>query len=359
MMIKNRQHGKEIRQFLLEAIADRPRYVVRQTCERFGASRQAINRHLRMLIDAGLVVASGNTRSRAYHLAILQQHAVTVPLAGLAEDALWRKEIRPHLEGLPANVLGIWQYGVTEMANNAVDHSGGTELRVALTRTAVRTQIRLADDGVGIFRKIQQECHLEDERHAVLELAKGKLTTDPQRHTGEGIFFASRMFDEYAIFSGGVFFSHTITEEEDWILDLDNPGRGTLVVMEQQNTSPRTAKEIFDAYTATSEDFGFTKTVVPVRLAQHGQENLISRSQAKRLLARADRFKVVVLDFTGVDAIGQAFADEIFRVFAAAHPSVEIVPVHENPEVARMIARARAGGAPQDAGEDGPAPRAE
>jgi anti-anti-sigma regulatory factor len=58
-----------------------------------------------------------------------------------------------------------------------------------------------------------------------------------------------------------------------------------------------------------------------------------------------DRFKVVVLDFTEVDTIGQAFADEIFRVFVTAHPAVEIVPVFTGPEVSRMIARARAAAA--------------
>lgn len=345
-MTKNRQHGKDIRDFLKQAIQDHPRDVIKLASERFGASRQAVHRHLRVLIDAGVVAATGNTRRREYRLATLKQHQVTVPLAGLAEDVLWREEVRPLLEGLAANVLDLWQYGCTEMVNNAVDHSGGTHLHVAVTRNAVHTQVRISDDGIGIFRKIQQECHLEDEQHAVLELAKGKLTTDPQRHTGEGIFFASRMFDQYAILSGGVSFSHTITDVEDWVLERDKPSQGTLVVMELQNASGRTAKEIFDTYTATSEDFGFTKTVVPVRLAKHGQENLISRSQAKRLLAHVDRFKVVLLDFTGVDTIGQAFADEIFRVFVAAHPAVEIVPIHTGPEVVRMIARARAGASP-------------
>ena len=342
-MTKRRQHGEDIRAFLLQAIAERPRELITRTCEQFGISRQAVHRHLCSLIDAGLVVASGNTRSRTYRLATLKAHTITVPLAGLAEDLLWRKEVRPLFEGLAANVLDIWQYAFTEMVNNAVDHSGGSRLHMVVTRTAVLTRMLLSDDGVGIFRKIQQVCHLEDEHHAVLELAKGKLTTDPQRHTGEGIFFTSRMFDQYAILAGGVFFSHTNTEQEDWILECESPNEGTLVAMALANASTRTSKEIFDAYTAPNEDFGFTKTVVPVRLAKHGQENLISRSQAKRLLAHVDRFKVVVLDFTEVDTIGPAFADEIFRVFAAAHPAVEIVPVLAGPEVARMIARARAG----------------
>jgi hypothetical protein len=51
---------------------------------------------------------------------------------------------------------------------------------------------------------------------------------------------------------------------------------------------------------------------------QYEGESLMSRSQARRLMNRFDRFSEVVLDFTGVNFIGQGFADEIFRVFANA-----------------------------------------
>jgi hypothetical protein len=51
---------------------------------------------------------------------------------------------------------------------------------------------------------------------------------------------------------------------------------------------------------------------VPVRLAQYGNENLISRSRAKRVLARVDLFKKLILHFEGVPVVGQAFTDEIF-----------------------------------------------
>jgi hypothetical protein len=67
----------------------------------------------------------------------------------------------------------------------------------------------------------------------------------------------------------------------------------------------------------------------------------VSRSQARRLLARVDRFKVVVLDFEGVDAIGQAFADEVSRVFPAAHPEVELAEIHARSAAKRLIGRAR------------------
>jgi hypothetical protein len=76
-------------------------------------------------------------------------------------------------------------------------------------------------------------------------------------------------------------------------------------------------------------------------LAQYGDEKLISRSQAKRLLARFDRFKTVVLDFTGVESIGQAFADEVFRVFGQEHPRTEFLETNTCPAVQQMIDRAR------------------
>jgi hypothetical protein len=77
-------------------------------------------------------------------------------------------------------------------------------------------------------------------------------------------------------------------------------------------------------------------------LAQYGNEKLVSRSQAKRLLERVDRFKIVIFDFRGVDTIGQAFADEVFRVFKNQHPDMEIYPINANELVMQMITRVEA-----------------
>ena len=110
--------------------------------------------------------------------------------------------------------------------------------------------------------------------------------------------------------------------------------------MELKNDTKRTAKEIFDQFT-TGEDYGFTKTVVPVRMVQLGEDGLVSRSQAKRLLARVEKFKTVLFDFCEVDTIGPAFADEIFRVFALRHPEIELVPINTNSEIDKMILKAR------------------
>ena len=58
-------------------------------------------------------------------------------------------------------------------------------------------------------------------------------------------------------------------------------------------------------------------------------------------MARIDLFKSVILDFKDVPYIGQAFADEIFRVFANEHPDIEILVLNANEEVAKMISRAK------------------
>jgi hypothetical protein len=188
---------------------------------------------------------------------------------------------------------------------------------------------------------------LDDPIHAVLELSKGKLTTDPKHHTGEGIFFTSRMFDHFYIFSDRLTFSHNDQNDTDIIRDdkLYPLGiavtSGTCVVMEISATSQRTSHQIFDQYTTFEDGIpSFDRTIVPVFLAIYGNDNLISRSQAKRLLARFERFREVILDFDKVDMIGQAFADEIFRVYQNDHPNVHLKYIRANPEISAMLSRA-------------------
>jgi hypothetical protein len=50
-----------------------------------------------------------------------------------------------------------------------------------------------------------------------------------------------------------------------------------------------------------------------------------------------EKFSEVILDFAGINNIGQAFADEIFRVFAKQHPEVQIVTFNVPPDVRDMI----------------------
>ena len=344
-MTKVRARGEPVRRYIIDSLSAHPRDIVRLTADKFGCSRQAVHKHLQRLIADGSVTDGGQTRNKTYQLAPLLKWSQHYALAaGLAEDTVWRADVSELLGKLPENVLSIWHYGFTEMFNNVIDHSGAKAVSITLIKTAASTTIDIYDDGIGIFKKIQGALDLMDERHAVLELAKGKFTTDPRNHSGEGIFFASRMFDEFMISSGAVFFAHEFDQKEDWIFQSSSAGAGTLVKMVLHNHTARTMKKVFDKFTSDNE-YGFTKTVVPVRLMRYGDDNLVSRSQAKRLLARFDRFKTVVLDFSGVATVGQAFADEVFRVFRSKNPGVELVPLHASPDVRRMISRAESLGA--------------
>jgi anti-sigma regulatory factor (Ser/Thr protein kinase) len=335
-----RQHGEQIRQFILTNLDAYPNDIAKVASAEFGITRQAVNKHIQTLIKQDLILAKGSTRSRIYSLRPSLFTKVYDIADLLEEDRIWDADIEPFISGIPKNVRAIWYYGFTEMMNNAIDHSSGKQITVTVGKTATKIQLRILDDGEGIFKKIQTALRLYDEKHAVLELIKGKLTTDPIKHSGQGIFFTSRMFDSFEILSGNTYFFHEFIKPEDWILDQREPSNGTLIVMTLNSQSKRTSKEVFDQFASEDGEYSFDKTVIPVNLAQHVGDELVSRSQAKRLLARVDRFTRVVFDFTNVDAIGQAFADEIFRVFRRQHPEIEINHVNSNKVVSQMISRA-------------------
>lgn len=339
-----RNRGEMIRKFILDNVEHHPNDIVILTSDKFSISRQAVNAHLKKLIAQKSIVQEGKTRNISYKTHPLVENTLIFPLSGLEEDRIWRDSVRPILGALPDNIIDIWSYGFTEMLNNAIDHSQGKCAVVTIKKYPVLSEISITDDGLGIFRRIQKILNLNDERHAILELSKGKLTTDPDNHSGEGIFFSSRMFDEYAILSGGVYFTHKYNKPEDWIIERNTPINGTTVFMQLSNNSSRTIKSVFDEFTG-STDYGFDKTVVPVSLARYGNESLVSRSQAKRLLARIDRFKIVIFDFDGIDQVGQAFTDEVFRVFKNQHPDIQIHFIKANHDVKNMIVRALSSGA--------------
>lgn len=323
----------------LELIAADGHNVNARLCELLGLTKQAASNRLRRLVTLGLVEAAGTTRARIYRLAELKRVSASYKLSGLSEDIVWRELCAPVVSDLPENIKDIWHYGMTEMVNNAIDHSSAEAVNVGMSRTALYTSAWVSDKGEGIFLKIQRALGLYDPREAILELAKGKFTTDPDNHTGEGIFFSSKMFDAFDIRSGNLHFIHD-AGELDVLAEREKEDQGTLVLMRLDNDSPRIMKTVFDQF-ASPDEYTFDRTIVPVRLAIHEGEKLVSRSQAKRLTMRFERFRHVILDFDGVSEIGQAFADEVFRVFQSAHPDIVMAPANMTKAVADMVSRAK------------------
>lgn len=336
-----KRRTQEIRMVILHHVDDVGRIAASEIAKTFGISRQAVFKNIQELVKSG-VLTKNDSAEHPYRITPLKELSITIPIGpDSQEDKIWKDSIAPLLADLKDNVREICHYGFTEMCNNVIDHSKASSAAIWVTVDALVVRMVIQDYGMGIWKKLQEECHLDDPRHALLELTKGKLTTDPKRHTGEGIFFTSRMFDKFFLASDRLTFCR-FREGDEWLFDIkeDDSGPGTRVSMVIHGDSERTTKEVFNKFTADLDDYGFTRTQLLVQLAKYEGDHLVSRSQAKRLLARLEKFKEVYLDFSGVTDIGQAFADEIFRVFQNEHPSVRLIPVKASPDVQRMIKRA-------------------
>ena len=299
--------------------------------------------HVKSLIRDGHLIGEGERQSRRYHLRPILTRTRVFPIAlGLSEDVVWADFFNPALSDIEQAADEICHYGVTEMVNNVIDHADAGELRVRVTLTFASIEIQVIDDGVGIFQKIAAACQLADARLSLIELSKGKFTTDPKRHTGEGVFFTSRVFDKFYIRSSNLFFHHS-TRTEDWLVDVkDTTFKGTRLTMGLLLPPRQKLQEVFERFSSGPDDHRFAKTHVPLDLATFGDENLVSRSSAKRVLSRVERFDEVLLDFSGIRSVGQAFADEIFRVFSNEHPKVRLIAINANEQTTGMIRRAQA-----------------
>ncbi len=171
---------------------------------------------------------------------------------------------------------------------------------------------------------------------SIQDLMKGKQTTAPEAHSGEGIFFTSKAADMLNIKSSDkkLIFDNLIG---DIFVENGKNFAGTKVTFNINANSPTQLDAIFRQY--TDESFEFSKTSVTVNLYKMGSEH-ISRSQARRVLSGLDGFKTVTLDFKGVSTIGQGFADEVFRIWKKRYPNITIIPKNANENVEFMIKRA-------------------
>ena len=309
-----------------------------------GVTRQAAHYHLRAMTESGLLarVSAGRTARYARRALFSQERE----LAGLEEDQVWTADLRsllrrePHLFDNP-NLRPVLQYAFTEMLNNAIDHSEGTSAKVRWYLDSERVTFEVEDDGLGVFRKVREDRSLSDDFQAVGELARGKQTTAPERHSGQGIFFTSRLVDKFVLASGQVVWIVDSLLPDEAIGWLDKPRRGTLVRAEVSRTTDRGFADVSTEF-SDPETLDFVHSRFRMRLFQDAT-TFMSRSEAKRVGAHLEQFRSVVLDFDGVTQVGQGFVDELFRVWSNSHPDTELIPVNANPAVSAMISAARSG----------------
>lgn len=333
-----RTKRESIKKYILDKIAESTPDIVSKTASAFDVTPNTVYRYLRELTADHIIDRSG----RKYTLA-KNEYYYSLALSDIApdsEDKIYEQCLEPHINTLSENIVSMWTYCFTEMMNNVIDHSQGTEVSIYINQDYMNTSVIIDDNGVGIFKKIQTHYGFETLEDAILELFKGKLTTDKLRHSGEGVFFSSRIMDVFAAISSGKIFSHTEFDEvvEDLnefpaLRDFQNYQVGTAILMKLSNFSKKTSKEIFDQYANVSG--GFVRTSIPIKNIYPTYP--VSRSQAKRLTHRFDSFKEVELDFNGVPEIGQGFAHELFVVFHKQHPEVQLIPFNANADIQRMI----------------------
>lgn len=310
-----------------------------------GLSRVAVSRRIKWLADNGYLHRHGAGTRPTYSIGQKRFWTMTATRAAVeaagGESGVWETHLSPLVAALAGNVANIANICFTEMLNNALDHSEAADICMGAHVAGGRLQMAVMDNGVGIFRKIGAAMQLFDERLAMLELAKGKYTTASQGHSGMGVFVASRMLDGFAILSRGLVFAPrrplSAASPFEWISPTSYLD-GTVVLMDIALDSQRTSQSVYERYFSPDEIGGdaFHTTEVPVRLAQLSSQ-LTSRSQGKWVVERATQFKTVILDFSGVEMVGQAFVDEVFRVFSGTHPEVRLVPVNMTQDVERMV----------------------
>ncbi|MFH1782686.1 MAG: DUF4325 domain-containing protein [Candidatus Omnitrophota bacterium] len=313
-----------------------------------GFSRVYINRFFQRLREEGKIVLIGKANKARYIIAneenikeakktILRSYYILNNL-DLSEDIILDKikNKTSIFVGISENVSAILGYAFTEMLNNAIEHSESKKIEVVMDRDDIGIRFSVRDKGIGIYNNIIKKKGLKNESEAIQDLIKGKLSTQPKSHSGEGIFFTSKAADILRIQSSTKKLIFDNIVQDIFIKDI-NKFIGTKVFFSISLDSKRKLRDIFNAY--ADDSFKFTRTKVIVKLYKMTSE-YISRSQARRLLTGLDKFEEIILDFDGVETVGQGFADEVFRVWKSNNRNKNIIYKNTNENVEFMIKRA-------------------
>lgn len=334
--------AQEIRSFLVENIPKHSRDIVAVTAESFDVTRMTVHRHLNRLLRDKKIVKTGTTKGAAYYLKTSLDKTLIFQIEpDTQSERIWTEYLSEDFACLPDPVEEICHYAFAQIFNNALTHSGGKGVVVKTIWKKDSLELNVMDDGSGIFQSIQKALGVHDIRESILRLSKGKFTTAPENHRGQGIFLVSRLFDVFGIFSDGLFYCKD-NVRDDWFLEKRKVSRskGTRISMAISFDTKRTLKQVVNQYGGgTSEAPLFDKTEVLIKLSQMEDEPYISRTQAKRVLLGVEGFRRVVLDFKNIPTVGQAFVDEVFHVFRSAHPVIAIESIHASPDVQFMIDR--------------------
>jgi anti-sigma regulatory factor (Ser/Thr protein kinase) len=305
--------------------------------QKLGVKRPTALKALKKLAEASWLVRDVQPgRATRYKPGLLRQVVQTYNLDGLSEDLPWARDFAPYFN-LPANVNRMTQHIFTELLNNAIDHSEGTRATVSLRQTPSHVQLLISDDGRGVFDKLHEAFDLPDPHVAMLELSKGKLTSQPNAHTGRGLFFSSRLADIFDLHANDTAFQRRAWDMGGWQEGRSIKHKGTSVYAAIALDTTRTLESVLHDYSLSGKGYGFERTVVSMRMLASSVAGLESRAQARRVGSRLQQFRRAEMDFQGVKYVGHGFADELFRVVASQQPDLDLVPINMSADVRAMV----------------------
>jgi len=338
---------------IIELIKQKGTLTSREITRSIGVSRQYVNMVIADLVTEKQVIKLGGTRNAFYVSSdYAQKHPDVLPTTfkkkyrntSLEEHSVLMEleEKFPLISNIPENIKSIFTFAFSEMFNNAIEHSESKIIGVEVSLRNNKLSFIVEDSGIGVFRNIMKKRRLRSVVEAMQDLLKGKTTTMPKSHSGEGIFFTSKASDLFILDSFGHQLNIQTLLGDVQVKQISVSKRGTRVIFEISVDSGLHLNDVFKKYTNIkgASDFGFDKTEIRVKLFTTSGVH-ISRSQARRILSGLEKFKIILLDFDKVPVVGQAFADEIYRVFQNAHPGILIQEENMSAGVKFMVERAQ------------------
>ncbi len=338
---------------ILKTIKQKGKVTSSEITEAIGVSRQYVHIVISDLIAEKQVIKLGGTRNAFYvSMDYVRTHPDILPSTfkkkyrniSLEEHSVLMEleEKFPLISNIPENIKSIFTFAFSEMFNNAIEHSESKIISVEVSLRNKKLSVVIEDSGIGVFRNIMKKKGLRSIVEAIQDLLKGKTTTMPKSHSGEGIFFTSKASDLFILDSFGHQLSIQTLIGDVKVKQIATSKRGTRVIFEISVGSELHLNDVFKKYTniKSDSDFGFDKTEIRVKLFTTNGVH-ISRSQARRILSGLEKFKIILLDFDKVPLVGQAFADEIYRVFQNAHPDIVIQEENMSAGVKFMVERAK------------------
>lgn len=218
----SRSQTESIREFILDCIATSPRSVARQVAEAYRISRQAANRHLDALVEAGVIEQAGHTRSREYRLlrtSLLNREVRVTPV--LDPERFWDDHIAPVLADDRVAVRDLCRGAFGELVRNVIEHARASWINVELNTTARHIDIAITDDGRGIFSRVAERIGGAGPRETALLWARhaNAMSVD---FPGSRLSLLGRNFESFTIASSGVAISFDSARDE-WSTS-DQPG---------------------------------------------------------------------------------------------------------------------------------------